>query len=192
MAYESMHGHGYFGLEKNNRQAPNGALNDQASERSGSHESRLLSRYLNDSRRRINERQGKDADITRVDMQAIDGASLARQTKILLQEKQVRSGDYSARYRVACAWDLPSHLAGELAGDGNVSVRVAVARNQNTPPEILAQLGDDSYWGADVRIAVAANPCTPPAVLGKLLNDHDSTVRFMALISKNNLNKAIY
>jgi hypothetical protein len=183
MAYESMHGHGYIGLEKNNQQAPKVL---------GTSESQLLSRYLKDSKRRINERQGKDADITRVDMQAIDRAILARQTKILLQERQVRSGDYSARYRVALAWDLPTHLAGELALDGNVSIRVAVARNQNTPPEILCQLCDDSYWGADVRIAVAANPGTPPAVLDKLLNDHDGTVRFMALVSKNNLNEAIY
>ena len=47
-----------------------------------------------------------------------------------------------------------------------------------TPPEILARLSKDEYWG--VRGAVARNPLTPPAVLALLCESADYLVQVEA------------
>ena len=57
----------------------------------------------------------------------------------------------------------------------NVVARAAVARNPNTPPEVLAKLAEDEYW--DIRQAVAENPNTPPEVLAKYKKKDFSALR---------------
>ncbi|MGC8912843.1 MAG: hypothetical protein ACP5LE_02750 [Thermoplasmata archaeon] len=47
----------------------------------------------------------------------------------------------------------------ELADDWSDEVRIKVANNPNTPPEILKKLANDKDWY--VRAAVARNPNTP-------------------------------
>ena len=54
-------------------------------------------------------------------------------------------------------------------------VRVSVARNPNTPVDVLMELAKDS--DIVVRRSVACNPNTPVEVLTKLTKDSDFDVR---------------
>jgi hypothetical protein len=51
-----------------------------------------------------------------------------------------------------------------------------LARNHNTPPEILDRLSYDESW--IVREGVALNPNTPPETLEQLANDGGSWIRY--------------
>lgn len=57
-------------------------------------------------------------------------------------------------------------------------IRQCVAVNEHTPPETLAELGNDII--GDVRKAVAANHNTPPKTLAKLTEDSVYIVRLVA------------
>lgn len=59
--------------------------------------------------------------------------------------------------------------------NSDCDVRVSVARNPNTPLEVLIELAKDSHWA--VRVSVACNPNTPAEVLAKLAKDSDFDVR---------------
>lgn len=57
----------------------------------------------------------------------------------------------------------------------DIVVRRRVARNPNTPVDVLTELAKDSHWA--VRVSVACNPNTPAEVLAKLAKDSDFDVR---------------
>ena len=57
-----------------------------------------------------------------------------------------------------------------------IMINYDLARNPNTPPEILARLANDNNWG--VRCRVAYNPNTSPENLERLANDDDYWVSF--------------
>ena len=54
-------------------------------------------------------------------------------------------------------------------------VRAKVAKNPNTPADVLTELAKDSDW--EVRAKVAENPNTPADVLMKLAESGNSVVR---------------
>jgi len=53
--------------------------------------------------------------------------------------------------------------------------RHCLARNPNTPPEILTKLSGDTNWG--VRWEVANNHNTSPETLAKLASEMDGWIR---------------
>ena len=59
--------------------------------------------------------------------------------------------------------------------NSDCDVRVSVARNPNTPVDVLMELAKDS--DIVVRRSVACNPNTPVEVLTKLTKDSDFDVR---------------
>jgi len=63
----------------------------------------------------------------------------------------------------------------QAARHGDAEARAAVARQPQTPPELLTYLAADP--AAEVRRAVAANAATPPAADRLLAEDHDAAVR---------------
>lgn len=73
--------------------------------------------------------------------------------------------------------DAPSAALARLACHERASIRTAVAKNPNTPPEALAMLAEDTYkdsygniqQNGDCMRAVAQNPSTSPEVLRQLL-----------------------
>jgi hypothetical protein len=56
-----------------------------------------------------------------------------------------------------------------------VEQTLAMAADEHTPPEALAQLAEDDRW--EVRCNVAYNRAAPPEVLGRLAGDSRSRVR---------------
>jgi hypothetical protein len=62
-----------------------------------------------------------------------------------------------------------------MANDEDVYVRIGVANNPNTPPEVLAFLANDELWL--VRYFVADNPNTPHETLDRLADIHPCTIR---------------
>jgi len=71
--------------------------------------------------------------------------------------------------------NTPPEILTILARDENLNVRWRVARNPNTPPEILTILAQDK--DEYVRWNVAQNPNTPPEILTTLARDEVSSVR---------------
>jgi hypothetical protein len=69
-------------------------------------------------------------------------------------------------------------LLAQLAHDRETSVRLAVAQNSYTPPEVLTRLAQDGYW--QVRYTVATHPDTPFIELQALTEDEHDTVRQIA------------
>lgn len=65
------------------------------------------------------------------------------------------------------------------ADDEHWAVKYRVARNPNTPKEVLKILSTDKYWS--VRYWVACNSSTPTEVLIKLSIDKDSGIRRLAI-----------
>lgn len=63
----------------------------------------------------------------------------------------------------------------ELAKDSDYDVRISVARNPNTPVDVLAELANDINWY--VRCFVAENPNTSADVLTELAKDSYWCVR---------------
>lgn len=53
--------------------------------------------------------------------------------------------------------------------------KIQIARNPDSPPDLLKKLAEDNYWA--VRMAVAGNPHTPPETLERLAEDEYSNVR---------------
>ena len=74
-----------------------------------------------------------------------------------------------------CAYrpDTSPLILARLACHEDKDVRLAVARNPHTPPEILAVLSEDKDRGSEHTAciqAVADNPSTPPNVLAHLVS----------------------
>ncbi|GEM_PF-3220457 len=63
----------------------------------------------------------------------------------------------------------------ELAQSHFDKVRLRVAENPRTPPEVLEKLSVDH--NLDVRVAVATNPSTPDWLVKRLASDEDIVVR---------------
>ncbi|MCS7102270.1 MAG: hypothetical protein NZ992_00115 [Candidatus Korarchaeum sp.] len=59
--------------------------------------------------------------------------------------------------------------------DGDSGLRIAIASNPNTPPEILSGLVDEDFCG--IRARVAEHPSTPPETLSRLAGDENEEVR---------------
>ena len=70
--------------------------------------------------------------------------------------------------------NTPPEILTILARDENLNVRWRVARNPNTPPEILTILAQDK--DEYVRWNVAQNPNTPPEILTILARDENYSV----------------
>ncbi len=70
-----------------------------------------------------------------------------------------------------------------LAGDENAWVRCCVAKNSNTPVEVLRILADDE--DSDVRYYIAQNPSTPAEALKTLAGDEKWWVRYHVAIHPN-------
>jgi hypothetical protein len=97
-------------------------------------------------------------------------------------------------------YNLPANLRAEitafiidpcvlvnLATDEDSSVRYRVAKNPNTPPEILEVLASDVCF--TVLKGVAENPKTPSAALEKIINKNFSTYLVSTEFVKNSLIK---
>ena len=56
-----------------------------------------------------------------------------------------------------------------------VEVREAIAKNENTPADVLTELSKDESW--EVRESVALHKNTPQSVLDRLANDEEELVR---------------
>ena len=56
------------------------------------------------------------------------------------------------------------------------NMKINLAKNPNTPKEVLTILSTDKYW--NVRYLVAKNPNTPIEVLKILSKDENSGVRY--------------
>lgn len=76
--------------------------------------------------------------------------------------------DLDARKEVARS-GVSEQYTDQLISDSNQYVRVEVAKNPNTSPELLTKLANDR--SNKVKIAVAGNPNTPPEVLCKIRNN---------------------
>jgi hypothetical protein len=61
---------------------------------------------------------------------------------------------------LACNQNTPPEILSRLAQDTDANVRWYAARNPNTPPEVLLRLAQDT--DEDVRWYAARNPNTPP------------------------------
>jgi hypothetical protein len=123
-------------------------------------------------------------------------ASSARVDPALLGEllfdddKSVRSASYrnpatrpEDREEASAVWDrawreaAPSRTDLEaMVASRRAEVRMQVALDRRTPPDILVFLGGE-LRSAQVRRAVAANPNTPAAALASLAEDTDDEVR---------------
>jgi hypothetical protein len=79
--------------------------------------------------------------------------------------------------------NTPVEVLNILSKDSYDGVRRYVAQNPNTPVEMLNILSKDSY--DDVRINVAGNPNTPVETLNILSKDSDSYVRGNVALNPN-------
>lgn len=119
---------------------------------------------------------------------------MPRQDKIKFLKRLGRSPVTEDRLFVASYSDTPIPILELLAGDMELSVRVAVRNHDNSPdevietirkqyqiasdwhtkPEKLAQLGKSKWtW---IRQAVARNPYTPQKTLAELAKDEFSKI----------------
>ena len=87
------------------------------------------------------------------------------------------AGDEEAkvRYEVAKNPNTPIDILTKLAEDENSDVRWEVVHNPNTPADILRELAEDKEWY--VRYEVARNPNTTVDILRKLAEDEDWRAR---------------
>lgn len=69
-------------------------------------------------------------------------------------------------------WGLP-YVANEVMME--YAKKIQIARNPDSPPDLLKKLAEDNYWA--VRMAVAGNPHTPLEILIRLTIDPDSNVQ---------------
>lgn len=77
--------------------------------------------------------------------------------------------------------DVPVAWLRESANHRNLLVQEAVAKNENTPPEVLRALIDENHPSRfTIPQEVAGNEATPPDVLKDLAQDDNQPVRFRA------------
>ena len=79
--------------------------------------------------------------------------------------------------------NTPPEILARLANDNDYYVIQYVAGNPNTPPETLERLANDEDYG--VLYCVAENPNTPQESLKNLANDNNRTVAYYARNNKN-------
>ena len=77
--------------------------------------------------------------------------------------------------------NVSSEVLAALSNDASEHVRVAVARNERTPPDALRKLTDDKIAA---RI-VAGNPSAPPDVLEKIVSGTDEGAHYGVSGNKN-------
>ena len=93
--------------------------------------------------------------------------------------------DFDAKKEIAKQSAIDDTIS-TLSNDTNQYVRVNVAKNRNTSPELLTKLATDR--SNKVKIAVAGNPNTPAEVLRNIQpNDCDVVMdyRFLGALLKN-------
>lgn len=90
-------------------------------------------------------------------------------------ELDVSNLSFEEKERLAEDPDTSPDILILLAEDKNDIVRFHVARNSNTPLEILTNLAKDSR----INGAVAENPNTPPELLIQLASSKSSITRYM-------------
>lgn len=96
---------------------------------------------------------------------------------------QLLATDSIFRRLVAKNSNTPVELLKKLATDEDSVVRRDVAGNSNTPGELLKKLATDKDLG--VSIEVAKNSNTPVELLEKLATDKDSGVRMAVAVNSN-------
>lgn len=85
------------------------------------------------------------------------------------------ASDFFNLYIQAGSFNASAALLTELSRHPNSRIRLRVAENPRTSPEILAALACDP--DPDVRIAVGVNRATPLEALAVLVKDPDPSVR---------------
>ena len=90
-------------------------------------------------------------------------------------EELAEDEDSYVRYEVAKNPNTPIDILTKLAEDENSDVRWGAIRNPNTPADILRELAEDKEWY--VRYEVTRNPNTTVDILAKLAEDEDWSVR---------------
>lgn len=90
--------------------------------------------------------------------------------------KRARNDNWEDRQSVAKNPNTPKEVLEKLADDKSEVVRYAVAKNPSTPKEVLEKLTNDDDW--NVRDLVARNSSTPKEVLEKLAKDSNVNVRW--------------
>jgi hypothetical protein len=83
--------------------------------------------------------------------------------------RQSNSRSTAVRLAVARNPNSPADLLDRLSKDPDSKVRREVAWNPNCPADLLDRLSKDEYWG--IRIAVAENPNCPIDLLVLLMRD---------------------
>jgi Leucine rich repeat variant len=110
------------------------------------------------------------------------------------------AGNWSVASHIVMRHDLPAHWLERFSTHSNATVRLWVAKNQNTPRATLLQLARDRDWGVlsataalpdlpeevylgyakhremFVRLALVANPSVPRSVLEQLARDKDADI----------------
>ncbi|MGB8699905.1 MAG: WGR domain-containing protein [Thermosynechococcaceae cyanobacterium] len=94
------------------------------------------------------------------------------------------------RVAIAKQPETDPQILAQLARDFHENVRKAIATNPNTPPEILEQLVADRVL--EVRVALAKNASTPPAALLKLADDVYEKVKKIVLKHPNVPGDAVF
>jgi hypothetical protein len=86
--------------------------------------------------------------------------------------------DPGVRARVARNPNTPIELLPTFEQDDSQFVRAALAENPMTPDELLEKLASDYSWSAvPIRLAVVRHPNTPPSVLHQLVSDDSTLLR---------------
>ena len=106
-----------------------------------------------------------------------------------VNEPDVLALHYQEKIKLAKNPNTPTEILKVLATDKNVVVRYGVAQNPNTPVETLKVLATDEYYG--VRYGVAENPNTPVETLKVLATDEDPIVRYGVKKNPNYKTKTI-
>lgn len=139
--------------------------------------------------RLINNAQQLPANI--IDILAKDPDEYVRRTllRYLIDNKIISEADYvqwakdpSEKVRETVARHTTSaELLNRLGYNHSNNVRFCVARNKNTPYEVLDRLKDDrgniGHWA---WIGIAEHPDTPTELLKKLYAEHDDNIGFEA------------
>ena len=94
---------------------------------------------------------------------------------LTLEDYKKNMNEGQSKEIIAKDVNTPPEILAMLAKDGNEHVRQWVASNPNTPPEILAMLAKDG--NEHVRQWVASNTNTPPEILAMLAKDGHEHVR---------------
>ena len=100
-----------------------------------------------------------------------------------LQERLIPIAPVDFRKAMARDDETPAEMLAQLAKDEDKDVRRKVAGNSQTPAEVLTQLAKDE--DKDVRRKVAGNSQTPAEVLTLLAKDQDGGVRVGVAMNSN-------